>query len=223
MKTTTLLLISFMAYISANAQDILILKSGEELNAKVLEVGTQDIKYKKFENPEGPFYTISKDKLFMIKYQNGTKETFGNSNIENTASKPNIKTAVAQQATTNSYSDSQHKLQKGKVLTGLGTSFTTVGSALLIAGGVVFGNSYYNYYPYDDIAESNGIIMMSVGSAVFVAGLPMMISGLVKMGAAKKEIRLSKNSATSLQISPTLLLNHSKQGSTPGLYLGMRF
>ena len=59
------------------AQDILILKSGDEIQAKVNEVGTKEIKYKKFSNLTGPVYTILKSEVFMIKYQNGSKDVFG--------------------------------------------------------------------------------------------------------------------------------------------------
>lgn len=222
MKTRiSIIAFTLLAFISANAQDMLILKSGEDINSKIVEVNNQEIKYKKFENIDGPTYTILKADVFMIKYQNGTKETFDN----NAASpKPNIKSPVNQPAKTNSYSDHSYKLKKGKLLTGLGTSFTTVGTALLVSGGVVFANSY-DYYTgfYDIIAEENGIIMMSVGSAVFVAGLPMMITGLVKMGSAKKGIRLSQNGQSYLHISPTLLPNYSKQGNVPGMNFTFKF
>lgn len=222
MKTKiSIIAFALLAFISANAQDMLILKSGEDINSKIVEVGNQEIKYKKFENLDGPTYTISKTDVFMIKYQNGTKETFDNSIA---SPKPNLKSPVTQPAKTNSYSDHSHKLQKGKLLTGLGTSFTTVGTALLISGGVVFANSY-DYYTgyYDIIAEDNGIIMMAVGGAAFAAGLPMMITGLVKMGSAKKGIRLSQNSQASLHLAPTVIPNYSKSGNTPGMYLGLKF
>lgn len=56
------------------SQDNIVLKTGEEISAKVLEIGTSEIKYKKTSNPEGPTYSISKSEVFMIKYENGTKE-----------------------------------------------------------------------------------------------------------------------------------------------------
>ena len=34
------------------------------------------IKYKKFDNPNGPLYTILKSEVFLIKYENGTKDVF---------------------------------------------------------------------------------------------------------------------------------------------------
>lgn len=61
---------------TAISQDIIILKSGEEVRAKVTEVLSGSIKYKKYVNPDGPVYTMVKNEIFMIKYQNGSKDIF---------------------------------------------------------------------------------------------------------------------------------------------------
>lgn len=58
------------------SQDIILLKSGEEIKTKVQEVGIDKINYKKFENLTGPTYTVEKSKVFMITYENGTKDVF---------------------------------------------------------------------------------------------------------------------------------------------------
>lgn len=58
------------------AQDIIFLKNGEEIKAKVKEVKNQDITYLKFENQDGPTYTILKSTVLMIKYENGQKDIF---------------------------------------------------------------------------------------------------------------------------------------------------
>jgi len=61
---------------NAFAQDVIVLKTGDEIKATVSEVAIDVIKYKKFENLEGPDYTIKKSDVFMIKYANGTKDVF---------------------------------------------------------------------------------------------------------------------------------------------------
>lgn len=66
----------------AKSQDVITLKNGEEIRAKVTEIETYVIKYKKFENLTGPVYSIEKAKVFTIKYENGTKDVI--SPIENT-------------------------------------------------------------------------------------------------------------------------------------------
>jgi hypothetical protein len=62
--------------------DLVMLKNGEEINAKVTEIGTSEIKYKLCDNLEGPVYTINKKDVFKIKYANGTSTLI--SEIEDT-------------------------------------------------------------------------------------------------------------------------------------------
>ena len=38
-------------------------KGGQIINAKITEIGTDEIKYKIFEEPDGPAYVIEKDKI----------------------------------------------------------------------------------------------------------------------------------------------------------------
>lgn len=56
--------------------DIITTKEGDEIQVNILEVGLETIKYKKADNPEGAIHTIAKSDVFMIKYKNGTKDTF---------------------------------------------------------------------------------------------------------------------------------------------------
>lgn len=58
------------------AQDVLTKKNGEDILAKVLEVTTTEIKYKKYDNPNGPTFTILKSEVLLIRYENGTKDVF---------------------------------------------------------------------------------------------------------------------------------------------------
>ena len=62
--------------VSVNAQDVITKKNGDEIQAKITEVGQNEIKYKRFDNPDGPVYTIGKSDVFMVKYENGTKDVF---------------------------------------------------------------------------------------------------------------------------------------------------
>lgn len=57
---------------SVKAQDTLLMKNGNQVIAKILEVNTAEIKYKRFDNLEGPTFVIVKNDVVMIKYQNGT-------------------------------------------------------------------------------------------------------------------------------------------------------
>lgn len=59
--------------ISARAQDVLKLKSGKELKVNIVEEGSAIIKYREYENPTGPVYSIGRDKVDTIKYKKGGK------------------------------------------------------------------------------------------------------------------------------------------------------
>ena len=58
------------------SQDVITTRSGESIQARVLEVGQTEIKYKKFDNLEGPVYWILKSVVLMVKYENGTVDVF---------------------------------------------------------------------------------------------------------------------------------------------------
>ena len=74
----TLALIGFN--ISIYAQDVITQKDGTDIQAKVLEITTTDVKYTRFDNQTGPTYTLPKTEVLMIRYQNGTKDIFNESN-----------------------------------------------------------------------------------------------------------------------------------------------
>ncbi|MFT7385510.1 MAG: hypothetical protein ACI82E_000261 [Nonlabens sp.] len=72
------------------SQDIMTKKSGEDIQAKVLEVTTSEIKYKKFDNQNGPTYTILKSDVVMVRYKNGTKDIFTDVNKNEAVFAPSI-------------------------------------------------------------------------------------------------------------------------------------
>lgn len=61
---------------TAAAQDLIIHRNGNEQQVKVLEVSADEIKYKKWSNQNGPTYTVSTSDIFMIKYSDGSKDSF---------------------------------------------------------------------------------------------------------------------------------------------------
>jgi hypothetical protein len=77
MKFFAVAFIMLITTLRVISQDVIILKdSGDRIQAKVIEVGENDVKYKKFDNQEGPIYTISKAEIDMILYVNGSKDVF---------------------------------------------------------------------------------------------------------------------------------------------------
>lgn len=74
----TTLLLFIMATITSTmfAQDIIVMKDGSLVKSKVYEITATEIKYKKFTNPEGPFYIIEKGRVIAVNYENGEKDVF---------------------------------------------------------------------------------------------------------------------------------------------------
>jgi hypothetical protein len=73
------ILILFLGLSSALAQDKIYKKGGEVLEVKITEIGVDEIKYKIFNDKDGPTYTVEKDRIIKIIYQNGRVETFKSS------------------------------------------------------------------------------------------------------------------------------------------------
>jgi hypothetical protein len=54
--------------------------NGNEEEVKLMEIGDDFVKYKKCNNLDGPIYSTSKEKLFMITFSNGSKEVIDHKN-----------------------------------------------------------------------------------------------------------------------------------------------
>jgi len=77
MKKVFLILIAVIGFGTiTNAQDVITLKNGEEIQALVQEIGEFHIKYKNFHNLDGPDYILNKSEILIIHYANGTKDIF---------------------------------------------------------------------------------------------------------------------------------------------------
>ena len=76
MKTTLALLSFLFAYCVSYAQDVIVMRDGTKIEAKVLEIGDDYVKYRLFTQPEGPDRIISKSKLTEIVYEDGQFDDF---------------------------------------------------------------------------------------------------------------------------------------------------
>ena len=96
MKKLIVLFLFLAAFL--NAQDIIYKTDGSEIQSKVIEISEDLIKYKKFSNLDGPLYSIAKNEVFMIVYENGEREVF-KSKVEN--HEANVNQKIQDQAITN--------------------------------------------------------------------------------------------------------------------------
>ncbi|MGA1977860.1 MAG: hypothetical protein ABSG89_08410 [Bacteroidales bacterium] len=56
-----------------SAQDVIKLKEGTELKVTIVEENTAVIKYREYDNPTGPLYSVRKDLVESVRYKRGNK------------------------------------------------------------------------------------------------------------------------------------------------------
>lgn len=76
MKNSILIFILLLLMSHLQAQDIIFTKKKGKVNAKVWEVETKYIKYKKSDNPGGPLYSMQTALIDSIVYENGGRDIF---------------------------------------------------------------------------------------------------------------------------------------------------
>jgi len=77
-------IIALLISLSSFAQDQIIKKDGKKISGKITEIGLSEIKYYSQDNLQGPLYSISKELVQMIIYENGKKEIFNaNDDLKN--------------------------------------------------------------------------------------------------------------------------------------------
>ena len=77
-KIRMILALTFLIFMQAMlwAQDKILLKSGDVIEATMMEVGKQEIKYKLQDNLNGPVYVLKKNKVVKVMYANGKVDNF---------------------------------------------------------------------------------------------------------------------------------------------------
>ena len=76
MKNLYLVLILVLPSATAWSQHKIYKKGGEIVEAKITEVGTDEIKCRIFNDQSGPMYSLDKDRITMVVYENGRVETY---------------------------------------------------------------------------------------------------------------------------------------------------
>lgn len=108
LKLILLLALFVVTAIGASAQDIITTNDDTSFAAKVIEITPDAVKYKKFNNPNGPLYTILKKDVKVINYENGTKEMFNKTvtpKAESTVPQPQATPAATPSPAISNYQD----------------------------------------------------------------------------------------------------------------------
>jgi TM2 domain-containing membrane protein YozV len=74
MKTLAIAFALIFVCLFASAQDNIVFKDGTEVKAKMQEINTTEVVYKRADNLEGPVYKVERSKVFIIQFENGTSQ-----------------------------------------------------------------------------------------------------------------------------------------------------
>lgn len=148
MKTLASVFALLFVCLFANAQDNIVFKDGTEVKAKVQEITTTEVVYKRQDNPDGPVYKVERSKVFIIQFQNGTSE---------------VVTPLNFNQVPGTTSDGSRRL--------VGTAYRSPGLAFLFSFLLPGGGQYYNHQYGKGAAMSaiwmGGIITASTSRGTF--------------------------------------------------------
>lgn len=102
------LCVMLLAFTAASAQDIIVLKNSQRIDAKIISVTAEEISYKKADYTDGPTFTLKVTEIATIIYANGETQVF------NTA--PETAALPARQQNTASYSTDAGQKSSGAKL-----------------------------------------------------------------------------------------------------------
>ena len=80
---------------SAAAQDLIVKTDGTKIEAKVLEIGEKDIKYKKASYNDGPTYLVSVGNVAYIRFADGSTDIFSQEATMRLAAQPAVQQPLA--------------------------------------------------------------------------------------------------------------------------------
>ena len=190
----------FIISINTFAQDLIVKKNGEEVNAKIIEVGTKEVKYKNSTNIEGPTYTIDKSEIVFVKYKNGEKEIFENSSVVKINSNPSEYLSIG-----SGFYRGDTKISKKEFKQILATNekafreyksgktISTLGLILAIPSAAVVG--------YSLGSKSDDKTPLIAGGLVCVGGYLCVIAGNIQVKNAVKTYNKSKGMTLNLNIN----------------------
>jgi hypothetical protein len=200
----SLSILFLLIMVSIRSQDVITFKNGDEVKAKVTEVGITEIKYKKADNPNGPQYTVSKATVFMIKYENGSRDVFTAPSVSIPDMFGHYKTE-----TKGDYNSYMHLYRKnlggGIAMTVIGVPLIPVGLGLTIGGLATSGSTdiYGNYH------NNDGGPMIATGMILLAGGIALTIVGPIKISRARQYKARAKELGPSMSFNPIL---------APGMY-----
>ena len=178
LRIFTVLILFFLYATAIHAQeqkyDLIIKNDGTKIESVVQYVELDVIKYKNFNNLEGPLYSISKEDVATILYANGTVDVF-----QKDKQLPEIKKTNEEIC-----DDLKSDFNRALKLRDLGYGLCLPGSIISIAGILLLGDGM--------TSMKNGKIEMYLGAFMIPIGIHLTIAGAILAGIFNHRMK-SKN------------------------------
>jgi hypothetical protein len=218
--------------LSSQAQDLIKLNSGKELKVNIVEENENTVKYREYENPTGPLYSVTKDKVASIKYKKGQPpKAEKTENAAPATAVPELQSGSAQQLTVKKrYVMLNGKTQSSKAVKSMmednpeALRFYESGRRLLRASnGCLYGSIFtalianiaINNAEDDDASQKAAIAGLSVAGGFFIAAIITVSAGKSKVRKSVELYNSSLNKPVSYKLDIGLQDN--------GIGLALRF
>ncbi len=238
-------LIVFLFHTQLQAQDIMKLKNEQLLKVKVIEVSQTEIKYKLFENQDGPTYTIDKADAVEITYANGVKES-----IDSTQSMSASKKQQLEEMAINKEKRRLERIEKAKLdydryttiynrrIKGartfiiVGPTIFAGGIGLTALGGYLLEQYDPGGYQYGGVyTKPRGNLGAALSSLIpgvlmLYTGLGFTIAGGIKFTMARNAKHRAEDAKAILSFEPSVLPNYTAindRSSITGFSLKLKF
>jgi hypothetical protein len=212
----------------ATAQDVIVMKDQSTIMSKVLEITSTEIKYKKWNNQDGPTYSINRSEVVSINYENGEVEIFN----ETTNSRPNtypqqtqnnpkgymealVSFPAAMKLNGKRLTDEELRglideqgyqlYLKGKRKSNAGEVVGIIGLVpFLGATGVLLSYPRFDPQNRPSVLKAS-LITLGIGSALLVPGLVLSISGGSNLRNVAETFNNNQSNPFSFNISPSVM------------------
>ena len=223
MKKIFAMLIAVIGFgISANAQDIIVTKEGKKIDAVVLEIELEVVKYKYFDNQNGPTISMRKSDIASIIYQNGSVEVFNTQTSTPTSySTSDLRSEFDRIGTDDElmliflkknnfqkhYNDFLSACKKRRS----GANLLSVGIGLFVGGAVWVGISFIDIDNFYWMAYT-GYAFMGVGHVLTIVSIPVSASAGARKKAIKNNFARENFGTSCYTYQPTLNFNFTGNG-----------
>lgn len=231
MKPLTLSLLGLLfSCVYVNAQDVIVLKQGDEINVRIEKIDTSTISY--YNQADTALHTMQKSEVFMIKLSNGTKYVMETTPPPATISKSELEELARKKMATGDYEKYKKAYNRRKVsgivLLSVGGAFAATGVTLIGEGiridrkDYAYQQSKPNHYQ-SDYYSPRGMWMTVGGIILTVASFPPLLIGTIQMSLTPKYKRKMNEAKANMSFIPSVEPGTALYGPQTGLAMRLTF